>query len=265
MANSFLQLLGFVLSLVGTIMTICICVFPEWKVNDTQGEVIESIRRSHGLWISCMTMSSGHWQCDEHDQFFLGLPAPLQTARACVCLSLAFQAISLLVSLAGLECTNLISTYPEDDPEEINKNMKSKMMLGVGALNVFVGVLLAIGVSYFAATVLEEFNSYEVQQMAGRAGKYGNVPSQTSTIGRYIYGQCLFIGWAAMVVHIVAGSVLICSSCGNASVGASSSSYFGGGNTMQNRLIQNRGGTAPISNEFQMPQKNDYSAPQNYI
>ena len=34
---------------------------------------------------------------------------------------------------------------------------------------------------------------------------------------------------------------------------------------MQNRLIQNRGGTAPISNEFQMPQKNDYSAPQNYI
>lgn len=58
---------------------------------------------------------------------------------------------------------------------------------------------------------------------------------------------------------------MICSSCGNASVGASSSSYFGGGNTMQNRLIQNRGGTAPISNEFQMPQKNDYSAPQNYI
>lgn len=52
MANSFLQLLGFVLSIVGTIMTICICVFPEWKVNDTQGEVIESIRRSHGLWIS---------------------------------------------------------------------------------------------------------------------------------------------------------------------------------------------------------------------
>ena len=57
----------------------------------------------------------------------------------------ALQAISLLVSLAGLECTNLISTYPEDDPEEINKNMKSKMMLGVGALNVLVGVLLAIG------------------------------------------------------------------------------------------------------------------------
>ena len=139
-----------------------------------------------------------------------------------------------MVSLAGLECTNLISTYPEDDPEEINKNMKSKMMLGVGALNVLVGVLLAIGmglkrlrksfvysrdlseaynkrvqpdkgVSYFAATVLEEFNSYEVQQMAGGSRGYGSVPSQTSTIGRYIYGQCLFIGWAAMVVHIVSG------------------------------------------------------------
>ena len=41
--------------------------------------------------------------------------------------------------------------------------------------------------------------------MAGGSRGYGSVPSQTSTIGRYIYGQCLFIGWAAMVVHIVSG------------------------------------------------------------
>ena len=45
-----------------------------------------------------MTMSSGHWQCDQYDQFFLGLPAPLQCARACVCMALALQVISLLKS-----------------------------------------------------------------------------------------------------------------------------------------------------------------------
>lgn len=55
---------------------------------------------------------------------------------------------------------------------------------------------------------MEEFNSYEVQQMAGGSRGYGSVPSQTSTIGRYIYGQCLFIGWAAMVVHIISGKFL---------------------------------------------------------
>ena len=52
MANGFLQMAGFIFSIVGTIMTIIICIRPEWKVNDTQGEVIENIRRSHGLWIS---------------------------------------------------------------------------------------------------------------------------------------------------------------------------------------------------------------------
>ena len=71
------------------------------------------------------------------------------------------QAIAFLVSFAGLDCTNLISTYPEDDPEEINKNLKKKLMLGVGITNIVCAVLLAVGVSYFAATVLEEFYSYE--------------------------------------------------------------------------------------------------------
>ena len=52
MANGFIQLVGFVLMVAAAIMTICICVFPEWKTNDTQGEVIETIRRSQGLWIS---------------------------------------------------------------------------------------------------------------------------------------------------------------------------------------------------------------------
>ena len=66
-----------------------------------------------------------------------------------------------MVSFAGLDCTNLISTYPEDDPDEINKNLKKKLMIGVGAINIICACLLAVGVSYFAATVLEEFYSYE--------------------------------------------------------------------------------------------------------
>lgn len=66
----------------------------------------------------------------------------------------------------------------------------------------------------------------------GRGGT--NVAGQMSTIGRYIYGECLFIGWGAMVTHFVAGALMLCSSCGNSSVGTTS--YYGG-NTMQNRLV----------------------------
>ena len=91
-----------------------------------------------------------------------------------------------------------------------------------------------------------------------------------------------------MVTYFVAGALLLCSSCGNSSVGAQS--YYGG-NTMQNRysfitwtnhpneaskpnllkldfrlLSAQRGGTAPISSEFQMPPKSaGFDQPRDYI
>ena len=74
--------------------------------------------------------------------------------------------MSLLISIAGLDCTNLISTYPEDDPEEMHKNLKRKIMLAVGGINVFCGTLLAVGVSYYGATVLEEFYRFRSSQYA---------------------------------------------------------------------------------------------------
>ena len=50
MASSFVQLFGYLVSLAGMILTIVICARPNWRVNDLDGEVIESIRRSSGLW-----------------------------------------------------------------------------------------------------------------------------------------------------------------------------------------------------------------------
>ena len=66
MANGFVQLVAFIMMVAASIMTICICVFPEWKVNDTQGEVIETIRRSQGLWISV----SSRWQLTSYSSLF---------------------------------------------------------------------------------------------------------------------------------------------------------------------------------------------------
>ena len=50
MANPCLELLGFIFSTVGLVMTVVICALPEWRTNDVEGEVIESIKRSSGLW-----------------------------------------------------------------------------------------------------------------------------------------------------------------------------------------------------------------------
>lgn len=50
MASSFVQLFGYMISMIGLLLTIIICARPNWRVNDLDGEVIESIRRSSGLW-----------------------------------------------------------------------------------------------------------------------------------------------------------------------------------------------------------------------
>ena len=51
---------------------------PFWRRNDLEGEVLESIRRSSGLWTKCTYLSTGNWNCDAYDRFFIGLPAALQ-------------------------------------------------------------------------------------------------------------------------------------------------------------------------------------------
>ena len=47
-------------------------------------------------------------------------------------------------------------------------------MIAVGAVNVVCAVLLAVGVSYFAATVLQEFYSYEQVSFSHFLHSYSN-------------------------------------------------------------------------------------------
>lgn len=216
MASSFIQLFGFLISLIGMIITIVICARPNWRINDLDGEVIESIRRSSGLWSRCTYYNTGNWQCDQYDTFFLGLPAPLQVARAGVCIALAFQGLASIAAFAGMECTNLIPSYEAADPEGDNAIIKRKIMLVVGGCIIFAGVSLCIGVSYYAATVLQEYNGSN-NIIAMQMGVSGS--NQLNTGERYIYGYCTYFGWIAMLINWIGGGILVCASCSTGSVG----------------------------------------------
>lgn len=209
-------------------MTIVICGLPEWRTNDVEGEVIESIKRSSGLWSRCTFYNTGNWQCDQYDTFFLGLPTPLQMARAATCIALAFQGLGTLAAFVGMDCTSLIpSNTMDNEPNPIKK----KIMMVVGGFNIFAGVILCIGVSYYASHVLDEYNGMSgLAQMGGR----GLAPQRSSTGERYVYGQCLFIGWAAMLLDLAAGAIMICGSCGSATVGTES--MYGTGRLMSNQF-----------------------------
>ncbi|XP_002129997.2 claudin-7 [Ciona intestinalis] len=188
MVNGGLQVGGFVLGLIGWILGIVTCTLPDWRKNDLQGEVIESVIRTTGLWVRCTTQATGLWTCDDYDSFFLGLPVALQAARACVCLSMAMGFLSCICAVFGMECTNVSAGNPK---------MKARMTLVAGLLNFIGGVSVGIAVSWFAANVLQE---------------YWNPLGAATSNTRYVYGSALFVGWISMAVSVIAGLVQCCSS-----------------------------------------------------
>ncbi|XP_039273081.1 claudin-7-like [Styela clava] len=187
MVNGSLQVCGYGVTIIGWLMAIITCALPSWRKNDLEGEVIESIIRTTGLWVRCTHQATGHWTCNDYDSFFLGLPVPLQGARATTCLAIAMGFIGLLLGTFGLDCTTVASDNPK---------MKARMVMIAGVCHVIAGVSLGIAVSWFAANVLADYQD----------------PIASVSGIRYVYGEALFVGWISMVISVLGGAVMCCAS-----------------------------------------------------
>jgi claudin len=44
----------------------------QWRKNDPGKEIIETLIRSTGLWERCTFQATGHYQCDDYDNYFIG-------------------------------------------------------------------------------------------------------------------------------------------------------------------------------------------------
>lgn len=68
MANSGLQMLGFVLSLLGLIGLVVGTILPQWKMSAYVGDnIITAVAMYEGLWMSCAFQSTGQIQCKVYD------------------------------------------------------------------------------------------------------------------------------------------------------------------------------------------------------
>jgi len=68
MANSVMQLLGFVLAFLGFIGTIAATAMVEWKASSYAGDsIITAVALYEGLWKSCVSQSTGQIQCKVFD------------------------------------------------------------------------------------------------------------------------------------------------------------------------------------------------------
>ncbi|XP_029014218.1 claudin i [Betta splendens] len=181
MGNVGVQIICLALGVFGLIGVIVCCIVPRWKVSSFVGSNIVTAQSTEdGLWMSCVVQSTGQQQCKTYDSILV-LPSDLQAARAMVVVSCMFCCLSLLILLFGANFTTCI--------ESESAKPKISLVAGVGLL--LGGLLVIIPVSWSANTVVQNFNNPLVPQ-------------------KMELGACIFVGWAAGVLLLLAGGLLCC-------------------------------------------------------
>ncbi|XP_056141334.1 claudin-4-like [Lampris incognitus] len=179
------QLLGLALAIIGFLGSIIICALPTWKVTAFIGaNIVTSQVIWEGLWMNCVTQSTGQMQCKVYDSL-LALPQDLQAARALVIIAIIAGVFAILLGIAGGKCTNFV----EDERQ------KCKVAIAAGIVFLVAGLLVLIPVCWTANTIIRDFYN----------------PLMTNAQRREL-GASLYIGWGSAGLLFLGGG-LLCSSC----------------------------------------------------
>ncbi|XP_056143165.1 claudin i [Lampris incognitus] len=183
MGSSGVQIVCVALGVFGLVGAIVCCAVPRWKVSAFAGSNIVTAQSSQeGLWMNCVVQSTGQQQCKSYDSLLI-LSSDLQAARAMIIISCLLSSLSLLILFCGADFTTCVE----------NEDAKPKISLVAGVGLLVAGLLVIIPVSWSAHNIIREFNN----------------PLVPATQKREL-GACIFVGWAAGVLLLLAGGLLCC-------------------------------------------------------
>ncbi|XP_019941753.1 claudin-7-B isoform X1 [Paralichthys olivaceus] len=214
MANSGLQILGFVLSLLGVIGLIIGTILPQWKMSAYVGDnIITAVAMYEGLWMSCAFQSTGQIQCKVYDSI-LQLNSALQATRALMIVSIIVTLAGLGVACMGMKCTNCGG----DD-----KTRKSRIAM-TGGIVILIGGKRALNESLFlfCPWICKRFSINALHSLTALCSViacswYAHDIIQafynpfTPVNTKYEFGSAIFIAWAGAFLAVVGGCMLAAS------------------------------------------------------
>ncbi|TWW76859.1 claudin-8 [Takifugu flavidus] len=184
MANSTLELLGLLLTLIGLIGAAASTGMPMWRVTAFIGEnIIVFETRYEGLWMNCFRQADIRMQCKVYDSL-LALSPDLQAARGLMCCSLALGGLGLLISLVGLQCTSCIQN---------NDRAKRMVLVIAGTMIIMACLCVLIPVSWTGHVIIRDFYNPLL------------IDAQRRELG-----EALYIGWVASAFLFVGGCMFFC-------------------------------------------------------
>ncbi|XP_068188046.1 uncharacterized protein [Antennarius striatus] len=192
MASGGRQILGLALAIIGFLGSIVICALPTWKVTAFIGaNIVTSQVTWEGLWMNCVTQSTGQMQCKVYDSL-LALPRDLQAARALVVIAIIVGVFGVLLGVVGGKCTNFV----EDEVR------KSKVAIASGIVFIIAGLLVLIPVCWTANTIIRDF--YNPVLVNAQKKELGASLYIMASLGMQMLasGLCLF-GWAGVIISCI--------------------------------------------------------------
>lgn len=183
MASTGLQLLGLVLAMLGWACGVLVCAAPLWRVSAfVGGELVIAQMLWEGLWMNCLSQTTGHIQCKTYDST-LALPTSLQVARGLTVLSLLLCLLALMVGVAGAKCTHCMG--------DGNQAQKAQLARISGVLFLVAGLAYLVPICWTAYAIIRDF--YD--------------PNVAAPLKREL-GPALYLGWGACVMLLVGGALL---------------------------------------------------------
>ncbi|XP_034039593.1 claudin 15-like a [Thalassophryne amazonica] len=189
---------GFIMCLIGWLITGAALANDYWKISTVSGSVIISQRHFENLWHSCAENSAGIAECQDF-MSLLSLPAHIQACRALMIISLLLGLCSMIVSLLGLKCIKIGSATDQS---------KAKLAITGGILGIVGGLSSMVAVSWYAFSVVQDFHNPFT----------GGV--------KFELGTGLFMGWGGAGLLILGGGLLCCA-CKRVSPKGKKSGYYG--------------------------------------
>lgn len=185
MASLELQILAFVVAIMGLCAAIVATFLPNWKVNSDSGvNIISAVTQMQGLWIDCTWYSTGMFSC-KMKYSILSLPVYIQTVRITMILSCILPIFGICVSIAGMKCTKVGG----------DQHTKSNIMFAGGTCFLLAGIFAMISVGWYMKEIVSSYLDPSVPES-----------------GKHEPGGAIYIGFIAAGLQFVAG-IIFCASC----------------------------------------------------
>ncbi|XP_060105624.1 claudin-2 [Heteronotia binoei] len=180
-----LQLVGYVLGILGLLGTSIAMLLPNWKTSSYIGSsIVTAVGFSKGLWMECATYSTGITQCDIYNSL-LSLPTNIQVAQALMITSIAVSVLASIICVAGMRCTIFSQGSPAKD----------RIAVFGGVVFVIGGLLCFIPVVWNFHMILRDF--------------YNPIVPDSM---KFEIGEALYLGILSSLTSLIGGFIL-CSSC----------------------------------------------------